>query len=121
MAAAYDTDLTDQQWLLIQGLLPTPKFGGRPRTTNVRRVIDGILYLLKTGCQWPQLPNDFPPGSRSMRPGLSPASPGSGRAGRCDRKLAKRHRFLNKIATNPFERDAPVITSPAVATLDAGI
>ncbi len=60
-AGAYDTDLTDQQWALIEGLLPTPKFGGRPRTTNVRRAIDGILYLLKTGCQWRQLPNDFPP------------------------------------------------------------
>jgi len=58
---AYATDTTDEQWLLIANLIPRPKTGGRRRTTDARRVVDGILYLLKTGCQWRQLPNDFPP------------------------------------------------------------
>jgi putative transposase len=58
---AYDTDLSDEQWLLIAPLIPRPKGGGRRRTTSERRVVDGILYLLKTGCQWRQLPNEFPP------------------------------------------------------------
>lgn len=58
--SVYATDLTDEQWLTIAPLIPRPKPGGRRRTTNERRVIDGILYLLKTGCQWRQLPNDFP-------------------------------------------------------------
>lgn len=58
---AYVTDTTDEQWLLIARLIPRPKAGGRPRTTNERRVVDAVLYLLKTGCQWRQLPNDFPP------------------------------------------------------------
>ena len=57
----YATDLTDEQWLLIAPLIPRPKFGGRRRTTDTRRILDGIFYLLKTGCQWRQLPKDFPP------------------------------------------------------------
>lgn len=43
----YATDLSDEQWLLIAPLIPRPKAGGRRRTNNERRVIDGILYLLK--------------------------------------------------------------------------
>jgi putative transposase len=56
----YPTDLTDAQWKIISSLIPPPKPGGRPRTTDVREVINGILYLLKSGCQWRLLPGDFP-------------------------------------------------------------
>lgn len=59
--SAYETDLSDEQWALIAPLIPPPKPGGRPRTTDVRRVFDACLYVVKTGCQWRQLPNDFPP------------------------------------------------------------
>ena len=58
---AYPSNLTDGQWQMIEGLLPPVKFGGRPRTTNLREVINGILYLLRTGCSWRMLPHDFPP------------------------------------------------------------
>lgn len=58
---AYPTDLTDAQWDQISLLIPGPKSGGRPRTTCVRRAVDAIFYLVRTGCQWRQLPNDFPP------------------------------------------------------------
>jgi putative transposase len=58
---AYLTDLTDQQWSVIEPLLPKAKLGGRPRITDLRRVTDAILYLVKTGCQWRMLPTDFPP------------------------------------------------------------
>lgn len=57
----YLTDLSDEKWALVAALLPAPKPGGRPRSTDLRRVCDAILYLVKTGCQWRSLPHDFPP------------------------------------------------------------
>lgn len=57
----YSTDLTDEQWALIAPHLPPPRAGGRPRQTDLRDVVDAILYLLRTGCQWRLLPRDFPP------------------------------------------------------------
>ena len=48
----YDTDLTDTAWELIASLLPEARPGGRPRTTDLRSVVNAILYLLRTGCQW---------------------------------------------------------------------
>ena len=58
---SYPTDLTDAQWALVAPHIPAAKSGGRPRTTDVRAVFDAIVYLLRTGCQWRQLPSDFPP------------------------------------------------------------
>lgn len=54
-------NLTDEQWEVIKSLIPAPKHGGRPRTTDVRDVIDGLLYLVRTGCQWRMLPANYPP------------------------------------------------------------
>jgi transposase len=56
----YPSDLTDEQWALIEPLIPKPRPGGRPRKTPVREVADAIFYLLRTGCQWRFLPQDFP-------------------------------------------------------------
>src|SRR5260370_32637773 len=53
----YDTDLTDAAWALM---LPAARRGGRPRTTNIRAVLNAIFYLLRTGCQWRLLPPEFP-------------------------------------------------------------
>lgn len=50
-----DTDLTDEQWELIKPLIPRAKKGGRPRTSCERKIVNSILYLVKTGCQWRQL------------------------------------------------------------------
>ena len=58
--ALYDTDLTDAQWEILRPLLPPPG-GGRPRTTSMREVLNAILYVLRTGCAWDLLPQDFPP------------------------------------------------------------
>jgi putative transposase len=58
---AYPSDLTDAQWRLIEKLIPRAKPGGRPRSVNMREVVNGILYLVRTGCSWRQLPHDFPP------------------------------------------------------------
>jgi len=56
----YDTDLTDKQWMIIEPFIPPPKFGGRPREVDIREVVNAIFYILKSGCQWRMLPNDFP-------------------------------------------------------------
>jgi putative transposase len=56
-----ETDLTDAQWEIIQPLLPPPPGGGRPRRTDIRAVLNAILYVLRTGCAWDLLPHDFPP------------------------------------------------------------
>lgn len=56
----YPSDLTDEQWQFIQPLLPRASRVGRRREVCRRRVIDAILYVVRTGCQWRQLPHDFP-------------------------------------------------------------
>ena len=60
---AYPTDLTDEQWTLLAPLLPPPKPGGRPRSVDVREIVNALLYLLRTGCPWRSLPHDLPPWS----------------------------------------------------------
>ena len=57
----YVTDLTDAQWEILNPLLPPPPGGGRPRTTPIREVLNAILYVLRSGCAWDLLPDDFPP------------------------------------------------------------
>lgn len=60
---AYSTDLTDAQWELISHLFRPRTVGqvGRPREYAYREIVNAILYLLRTGCQWRNLPHDFPP------------------------------------------------------------
>ena len=57
----YPSDLTDAEWQTIQGFLPPEVGGGRHRDTDMRAVVNGILYLLRSGCSWRMLPKDFPP------------------------------------------------------------
>jgi putative transposase len=57
----YPTDLTDEQWALIEPLLPPAKPGGRPRTVDLREVVNALFYQARTGCQWDFLPHDLPP------------------------------------------------------------
>ena len=59
----YPSDMTDAEWALIAPLIPPAKRGGRPRTVNVREILNAIFYLLWTGCQWQALPKDLPPKS----------------------------------------------------------
>ncbi len=59
MSANYPSDLTDEQWQIIRRLLPRTSKLGRPRIDR-RAIIDAILYVVRTGCQWRQLPGDFP-------------------------------------------------------------
>ena len=59
----YPSDLTDEEWSLISGLIPRAKRGGNKRTVNVREVVNGLMYVLSTGCQWRYIPKDLPPKS----------------------------------------------------------
>jgi len=63
----YASDLTDCEWELIEGFMPPQKQQGRPRTTDLRQVMNAILYIATTGCQWRMLPKDFPPRSTVQR------------------------------------------------------
>jgi putative transposase len=60
---AYASNTTDAEWLLLSTFLPGRRRVGRPREVDLRAVIDAILYVLATGCQWRALPKDFPPRS----------------------------------------------------------
>jgi putative transposase len=57
----FDTDMTDAAWALVEPNLPAALPGGRPRTTDLRAVMNAIFYVLRTGCQWRLLPHQFPP------------------------------------------------------------
>lgn len=57
----YPSDTSDDQWALIEPLLPEAKTGGRPEKHPRRALVDAILYVVRTGCSWRQLPADFPP------------------------------------------------------------
>lgn len=59
----YSTDLTDAQWAILEPLVPPSKHGGRPRTVDIREVVNTILFLNRTGCQWDMLPHDLLPKS----------------------------------------------------------
>ena len=57
---AYPSDLSDAEWEFVAPLIPPARSGGRPRTVDVREVLDAIFYVLRSGCAWRMLPHDFP-------------------------------------------------------------
>jgi putative transposase len=59
----YPSDLSDAEWSILEPLLPLAKPGGRPRAVNLRRVVNGIFYLLRSGCAWRYLPREYGPWS----------------------------------------------------------
>src|SRR5258708_39736821 len=59
----YPSDLTADEWALVKPLIPPPKPGGGKRRTDMRAVMNGVMYILSTGCQWRYLPKDLPPRS----------------------------------------------------------
>jgi transposase len=66
-AQRYPSDLSDAEWALIAAMIPPARTGGRGRETDMREVMNAILYILRTGCQWRALPKDFPPRSTVYR------------------------------------------------------
>jgi transposase len=59
----YESDLTDEEWAEIEPQIPPAKRGGNRRTVDIREVVNGLMYILSTGCQWRALPKDLPPKS----------------------------------------------------------
>ncbi len=57
---AYPSDLSDIEWLILQVLIPIAKPGGRPRSVDIREILNAIFYILRSGCAWRMLPHDFP-------------------------------------------------------------
>jgi transposase len=55
----YPSDLTDAEWAVIEPLIPPAKRGGNKRTVSMREVVNGLMYVLSTGCQWRALPKDL--------------------------------------------------------------
>src|SRR5258708_22186167 len=57
---AYASDLSDQEWAILEPLIPSAKPGGRPRSVDMRQILNGIFYMLRSGCAWRLLPHDYP-------------------------------------------------------------
>lgn len=58
---SYRSDLTEREWEALESLIPPPKSGGRPRSVNIREILNALMYIEQTGCPWSMLPHDFPP------------------------------------------------------------
>ena len=59
----YPSDLTDAEWGFVGPLIPAAKRGGNKRTVDIREIVNGLMYILSTGCQWRAIPKDLPPSS----------------------------------------------------------
>src|SRR5579871_2410854 len=57
----YPSDVTDAEWMVLASLLPPAKPGGRPRSVDLRQILNGIFYLVRSGCAWRMLPHEYPP------------------------------------------------------------
>jgi transposase len=111
----YASDMTDAEWALIGRLLPRAKRRGRPRKTDLRNVVEAILYILSTGCQWRALPHEFPPYSTVQ--GYFYAWRDTGRWQRIVGVLVRRARKKLGRAPTPT---AAVIDSQSAPTTQAG-
>src|SRR4051795_12849815 len=60
MKQIYPSDLTDEQWAVLEPLIPA-SHGGHPREVDMRRVVNGVIHRNRAGCQWRMLPKEYPP------------------------------------------------------------
>ena len=111
----YPSDLTDEEWSKIKDLIPPARRGGRRRKVVVRDVLDGVMYVLSTGCQWRYIPRDLPP--RSTVHGYL-------ERWEYDGTLAKIHHVLYQKCREQADRDpsptACVIDSQTVKSAEKG-
>jgi transposase len=111
----YASDLMDAEWKLIEPLLPAPSRIGRPRVTDLRAVLDALLYMATTGCQWRQLPKEFPPYSTVQ--GYFYGWTDSGTLDAINQTLVEASRTMSGRAASP---SAGVIDSQSVKTTESG-
>ena len=102
----YPSDLTDEEWAHVVPVIPPAKPGGNKRTVDVREVMNGVMYVLSTGCQWRALPKDLPPKS-TVHDYLILWS--------CDGTLDRIHHALYVACREQAEREA----SPTAAIIDS--
>jgi transposase len=57
----YESDLSDEEWAEVGPLIPPAKLGGNKRSVDIREVVNGVMYILSTGCQWRAIPKELPP------------------------------------------------------------
>ena len=111
----YASDMTDREWSLIEAFMPPPRRLGRPRRTSLREVVNALLYIASTGCQWRMLPKDFPPYSTIQ--GYFYAWRASGLWGKINHHLVMEARELEGKEASPT---AVVIDSQSVKTTESG-
>jgi len=105
-AQRYPSDLTDEEWSQLMPLIPPAKRGGRKRKVAVRQVVNGIMYVLSTGCQWRSVPKDLPPRS-TLHDYLNRWN--------CDGTVVKIHHTLYVKCREDLKREA----SPTACVIDS--
>jgi transposase len=111
----YASDLTDPEWALIEPLMPPIRATGRPRVTCLRDVLDAILYVATSGCQWRMLPTDFPPVSQIR--GYFYAWHDDGLLDKINRRFVEVARLAEGRNAQPTAR---IIDSQSVKTAESG-
>jgi putative transposase len=115
MKKAYQSDLSDAEWSCLEPHLPAPEATGRPRLHCTRKILDAILYVLRSGCAWRLLPNDFPPWKTVYY---------YFRAWRLDGTWERMHLALRKRVRVRLQRDpqpgAAIVDSQSVKTTGVG-
>ena len=112
---SYPTDLTDQEWEILELLLPSARPGGRPRSVNLREILNAIFYRERSGCSWEMLPHDLPP-AKSVYHYFNQWSQ-DGTWERINQNLVKR---LRVAAGRDPEPSAAIIDSQLVKTVQKG-
>jgi putative transposase len=112
---AYPSDLTDEEWAILGPLVTPGKQAGRPQVLDLRRIVDAVSYLLRTGCQWRALPHDFPPWPAVFYHYAKWRRRGTWE--RINAGLRERHRVA---AGRKAQPTAAIIDSQSVRTTEAG-